>query len=202
MSRIMTIWLPRWPVQRRLTERPDWRKRPVFVCRREARGLLTVASWAWAEPPKRRRAAIQPGMPLAEAMAGADVFLGVSVKGAVTPEMVASMAAKPIILAMANPDPEITPEEVARVRDDAIVATGRSDYPNQVNNVLCFPYLFRGALDVRATCINEDMKLAAANALADLARQQVPDEVAAAYGGKARSFGQEMPRSPGTRTSR
>jgi malate dehydrogenase (oxaloacetate-decarboxylating)(NADP+) len=105
--------------------------------------------------------------------------------------MVASMAKNPIIFAMANPDPEITPEEVAAVRSDAIVATGRSDYPNQVNNVLCFPYLFRGALDVRATTINEEMKLAAANALAALAREQVPDEVAAAYGGKSPTFGPE-----------
>ncbi len=128
---------------------------------------------------------------LEEAMVGADIFLGLSKKGAVSPAMVASMAKNPIIFAMANPDPEITPEEVAKVRSDAIVATGRSDYPNQVNNVLCFPYLFRGALDVRATAINEEMKLAAANAIAALARMQVPDEVAAAYGGKTRNFGPE-----------
>ena len=119
---------------------------------------------------------------LAEALAGADVFFGLSVKGAVTKEMVKSMAAKPIIFAMANPDPEITAEEVAAVRDDAIMATGRSDYPNQVNNVLGFPYIFRGALDVRATAINMEMKIAAAHALAELAREDVPDEVAAAYG--------------------
>ncbi|HYC05349.1 MAG TPA: NADP-dependent malic enzyme [Azospirillaceae bacterium] len=119
---------------------------------------------------------------LEEAMAGADVFMGLSVKGAVTQAMVKSMAAKPIIFAMANPDPEITPEEVRAVRDDAIVATGRSDYPNQVNNVLGFPYIFRGALDVRASTINEEMKIAAANALAELAREDVPDEVDAAYG--------------------
>src|SRR5256884_1337961 len=119
---------------------------------------------------------------LAEALAGADVFLGLSVKGAVTKEMVKSMAAKPIIFAMANPDPEITAEEVAEVRSDAIMATGRSDYPNQINNVLGFPYIFRGALDVRATAINMEMKIAAANALAALAREDVPDEVAAAYG--------------------
>jgi malate dehydrogenase (oxaloacetate-decarboxylating)(NADP+) len=138
---------------------------------------------------KSAHAAVTDARTLEEAMQGADVFLGLSQKGAVSPEMVASMADRPIIFAMANPDPEVTPEEVARVRSDAIMATGRSDYPNQVNNVLCFPYLFRGALDVRATCINEEMKLAAANALAELARQQVPDEVAAAYGGKARVFG-------------
>jgi malate dehydrogenase (oxaloacetate-decarboxylating)(NADP+) len=119
---------------------------------------------------------------LAEAIEGADVFFGLSVKGAVTPDMVKSMAAKPIIFAMANPDPEIAPEEVAAVREDAIIATGRSDYPNQINNVLGFPYIFRGALDVRATTINMEMKIAAAKALAELAREDVPDEVAAAYG--------------------
>src|ERR1700720_4729275 len=121
---------------------------------------------------------------LADAMKGADVFYGLSAKGAVTKDVVASMAAKPIIFAMANPDPEITAEEVAEVRDDAIMATGRSDYPNQVNNVLGFPYIFRGALDVRATTINMEMKIAAARALADLAREDVPDEVAAAYGAR------------------
>ena len=126
---------------------------------------------------------------LADAMKGADVFLGLSVKGALTPKMVKSMAKNPIIFAMANPDPEITPEEVAQIRDDAIVATGRSDYPNQVNNVLGFPYIFRGALDVRATTINEEMKIAAAQALAALAREDVPDEVAIAYGGDRPSFG-------------
>jgi malate dehydrogenase (oxaloacetate-decarboxylating)(NADP+) len=121
---------------------------------------------------------------LADALKGADVFYGLSAKGAVTPEMVKSMAAKPIIFAMANPDPEITAEEVAAVRDDAIMATGRSDYPNQVNNVLGFPYIFRGALDVRASAINMEMKIAAARALAELAREDVPDEVAAAYGSR------------------
>ena len=119
---------------------------------------------------------------LAEAVEGADVFFGLSVKGAMTQDMVKAMAAKPIIFAMANPDPEITVEEVAAVRDDAIMATGRSDYPNQINNVLGFPYIFRGALDVRATTINMEMKIAAAHALAELAREDVPDEVAAAYG--------------------
>jgi len=128
---------------------------------------------------------------LSEAMAGADVFTGVSVKGMVTKEMVATMADNPIIFAMANPDPEITPEEVAEVRSDAIMATGRSDYPNQVNNVLGFPFIFRGALDVAATDINEEMKLAAAHALADLAREDVPDQVIRAYGGKAVKFGRE-----------
>src|SRR5512146_1914389 len=121
---------------------------------------------------------------LEDAFKGADVAFGLSVKGAFTPEMIKSMAAKPIIFALANPDPEITPEEVAAVRDDAIMATGRSDYPNQINNVLGFPYIFRGALDVRASAINMEMKVAAAHALAALAREDVPDEVAAAYGAR------------------
>lgn len=127
---------------------------------------------------------------LEDAMKNADVFLGVSVKGAVTPAMVASMADNPVIFAMANPDPEITPEEAHEVRPDAIVATGRSDYPNQVNNVLGFPYLFRGALDIHARAINDEMKIACAHALADLAREDVPDEVALAYG-KNLSFGRD-----------
>jgi len=127
---------------------------------------------------------------LEEAMVGADVFFGLSVKGAVSKDMVKSMAAKPIIFAMANPDPEITAEEVAEARDDAIMATGRSDYPNQINNVLGFPYIFRGALDVRASAINMEMKIAAARALADLAREDVPDDVAAAYGARPR-FGSD-----------
>ena len=126
---------------------------------------------------------------LEDAMKGCDVFLGLSVKGAVTKEMVKTMAKAPIIFAMANPDPEITPEEVKSVRPDAIVATGRSDYPNQVNNVLGFPYIFRGALDVRARTINEEMKVAAAYALAELAREDVPDEVAMAFGGARPVFG-------------
>ena len=128
---------------------------------------------------------------LAEAIEGADVFFGLSVAGIVSKEMVASMAPKPIIFAMANPDPEILPEDIKDVRDDAIIATGRSDYPNQVNNVLGFPYIFRGALDVRARNVNEEMKLACARALADLARQDVPEEVAAAYHGKRPSYGPE-----------
>jgi malate dehydrogenase (oxaloacetate-decarboxylating)(NADP+) len=128
---------------------------------------------------------------LAEAMKGADVFFGLSVEGAIDADMVRSMADKPIIFAMANPDPEITPEEVAQVRDDAIMATGRSDYPNQINNVLGFPYLFRGALDVRATTINMEMKIAAAHALATLAREDVPDEVAAAYEGNRPRYGRD-----------
>ncbi|MFP7569379.1 NADP-dependent malic enzyme [Marivita sp. S2033] len=127
---------------------------------------------------------------LEEAMLNADVFLGVSAKGAVTQEMVRNMADNPVIFAMANPDPEITPEEAHEVRVDAIVATGRSDYPNQVNNVLGFPYLFRGALDIHARAINDEMKIACAQALAELAREDVPDEVALAYG-KNLSFGRD-----------
>ena len=126
---------------------------------------------------------------LADAIKGCDVFLGLSAKGALTPDMLRAMAAKPIVFAMANPDPEITPEEAQSVRDDVIIATGRSDYPNQVNNVLGFPYIFRGALDVRATTINEAMKIAAAQAIAALAREDVPDEVAAAYRGARPIYG-------------
>ena len=128
---------------------------------------------------------------LTEALVGADVFLGLSAAGALKPAMVKDMAPAPIIFAMANPDPEISPPDARAARPDAIIATGRSDYPNQVNNVLCFPFIFRGALDVHATAINEEMKIAAAYAIADLARQQVPEEVAAAYGGRASSFGPE-----------
>jgi malate dehydrogenase (oxaloacetate-decarboxylating)(NADP+) len=128
---------------------------------------------------------------LTDAIAGADVFLGLSAAGALAPDMVAKMAKNPIIFALANPDPEILPEEVATVRSDAIMATGRSDYPNQVNNVLGFPYIFRGALDVRARTINDEMKIAAANALAALAREDVPDEVAAAYHDSRLTFGRE-----------
>ena len=128
---------------------------------------------------------------LAEALKGADVFLGLSVGGAVTPEMVKSMADEPIIFAMANPDPEISPPDARAARPDAIIATGRSDFPNQVNNVLGFPFIFRGALDVHATTINEEMKIAAAQALAELARATVPEEVAAAYGGAIPKFGRD-----------
>ncbi len=128
---------------------------------------------------------------LADAMVGCDVFLGLSAKGALTPKMLRAMAPNPIVFAMANPDPEITPEDAKAVRGDVIIATGRSDYPNQVNNVLGFPYIFRGALDVRATTINEEMKIAAAHAIAELAREDVPDEVAAAYRGARPEYGPE-----------
>ena len=140
---------------------------------------------------KSAHAADTKARTLAEALKGADVFLGLSVKGAVTQEMVKSMAKSPVIFAMANPDPEITPDEVHEVRSDAIVATGRSDYANQVNNVMGFPFIFRGALDVQATTINEEMKIAAAKALAQLAREHVADEVAAAYSGRKMKYGPE-----------
>ncbi|MGE0119753.1 MAG: NADP-dependent malic enzyme [Dongiaceae bacterium] len=138
---------------------------------------------------KSAHAASTPARTLAEALRGADVFFGLSAKGAVTAEMVKGMADKPIIFAMANPDPEITPEEIRTVRKDAIIATGRSDYPNQVNNVLGFPYIFRGALDVRASTINDRMKIAAAQAIAALAREDTPDEVDAAYAGRRLRYG-------------
>ncbi len=149
------------------------------------RGRAGVDQW------KAAHATDTPHRTLAEAMVGADVVIGLSAKGAITREMVASMAPNPIIFAMANPDPEITPEDVLSVRSDAIIATGRSDYPNQVNNVLAFPYLFRGALDVRARQINHEMKVACAQALAALAREDVPDEVAAAYRGRKLKFGRD-----------
>ncbi len=147
------------------------------------KGRENVDQW------KAAHATDTPHRTLAEAMVGADVVLGLSAKGAITKEMVASMAPNPIIFAMANPDPEITPEDVASVRSDAIMATGRSDYVNQVNNVLGFPYIFRGALDVRARRVNHEMKVACAQALAALAREDVPDEVAMAYRGRKLRFG-------------
>ncbi|HVA58487.1 MAG TPA: NADP-dependent malic enzyme [Gemmatimonadaceae bacterium] len=143
------------------------------------------------DPYKARFAARTDRRTLAEALRGADVFVGLSIAGAVTPEMIAEMAPRPIVFALANPVPEILPEEVRSVRDDAIIATGRSDYPNQVNNVLGFPFIFRGALDVRATEINEEMKMAATRALAALAKQDVPDNVAALYGLRDVKFGPE-----------
>ncbi len=160
----------------------------VIMC--DSKGVIFQGRTEGMNQWKAAHAAKTDARTLTEAMVGADVFLGLSVKGAVTPAMVATMASSPIIFAMANPDPEITPEEVKSVRQDAIIATGRSDYPNQVNNILGFPYIFRGALDVRATKINDEMKVAAAHALAELAREAVPDEVAEAYGGN-RVFGPE-----------
>ena len=157
----------------------------VILCDRKGviyQGREGVDQW------KSAHAAITETRTLTEALVGADVFLGLSAAGSLTPEMVKDMAPAPIIFAMANPEPEIRPELAMAARPDAIVATGRSDYPNQVNNVLGFPFIFRGALDVRATGINDAMKIAAANAIAELARERVPEEVAAAYG-VSHSFG-------------
>ncbi|NOZ12173.1 MAG: NADP-dependent malic enzyme [Acidobacteria bacterium] len=155
----------------------------------DSKGIIYKGRTEGMNPYKEEFARDTELRTLAEAINGADAFLGVSAKGILTKEMVKTMAKDPIIFAMANPDPEITPEEVAEVRDDAIMATGRSDYPNQVNNVLGFPFIFRGALDVRATQINEEMKAAAVHALADLAKQEVPDYVTRAYGGEKFKFG-------------
>ncbi|MDP4832358.1 MAG: NADP-dependent malic enzyme [Rickettsiaceae bacterium] len=162
-------------------------KNNVILC--DTKGVIYKGRTDGMNKWKEEKAVDTKHRTLAEAIKGADVFLGLSVKGAVTKEMVASMASSPIIFAMANPDPEITPEEIKSVRGDAIIATGRSDYDNQINNVMGFPYIFRGALDVRATCINEEMKIAAAEALANLARKPVPGEVYRAYGAGRKSFG-------------
>jgi malate dehydrogenase (oxaloacetate-decarboxylating)(NADP+) len=164
--------------------RPDH----VIMCDRKGviwQGREGVDQW------KSAHAAITECRTLEEALVGADVFLGLSAKDALSPNMILKMAKSPIIFAMANPDPEITPPDAKAVRPDCIIATGRSDYPNQVNNVLGFPFIFRGALDVRATAINEEMKIAAAYAIAELAREAVPEEVAAAYGGHMASFGED-----------
>ena len=160
----------------------------VIMCDRKGviyRGRENIDQW------KSKHAVETKHRTLEEAIKGADVFLGLSAKDALTPDMVKSMAKNPIIFACANPDPEILPEKIDEVRSDAIVATGRSDYPNQVNNLIGFPYIFRGALDVRAKTINEEMKTAAAKAIAELAREIVPEEVAAAMGGETPSYGKE-----------
>lgn len=159
----------------------------VILC--DTKGVIYKGRTEGMNKWKEEKAVETKHRTLSDAMKGADVFLGLSVKGAVTKDMVASMAPSPIIFAMANPNPEITPEDVKSVRDDAIIATGRSDYDNQINNVMGFPYIFRGALDVRASCINEEMKIAAAKALADLARKPVPSEVSRAYNNEQKSFG-------------
>ena len=161
----------------------------VILC--DTKGVIYRGRTEGMNQWKSAHAAETDARTLAEALNGADAVFGLSAKGAFTDDMIRSMAPNPIIFAMANPDPEITPEEVARIRDDVIIATGRSDYPNQVNNVLGFPYIFRGALDVRATTINMEMKIAAAQALAELAREDVPDEVVAAYQGARPRFGRE-----------
>jgi malate dehydrogenase (oxaloacetate-decarboxylating)(NADP+) len=160
----------------------------VIMCDRKGvihKGRTDLDQW------KSAHAVETEARTLADACVDADVFLGLSAAGALKPEMVEHMAKEPIIFAMANPDPEIRPEDAREVKPDAIIATGRSDYPNQVNNVLGFPFIFRGALDVRATAINDEMKIAAAEALAELAREPVPEEVAAAYGGRVHSFGRD-----------
>jgi malate dehydrogenase (oxaloacetate-decarboxylating)(NADP+) len=161
----------------------------VIMCDRS--GVIYQGRTEGMDQWKSAHAAKTSARNLAEAIVGADVFLGLSAANALSPEMVKTMADQPIIFAMANPDPEISPPVARAARPDAIIATGRSDFPNQVNNVLCFPFLFRGALDVRATTINEPMKIAAANALAQLARETVPEEVAAAYGGLVHKFGRD-----------
>ncbi len=161
--------------------------RDVIMC--DSKGVIYQGRTEGMNQWKSAHAAVTDARTLADAIKGADVFFGLSVAGALTKDMVKSMAPKPIIFAMANPDPEILPEDALEAAPDAIIATGRSDYANQVNNVLGFPFIFRGALDVRATTINEEMKVAAARALAELARERVPEEVAAAYGGRAPSFG-------------
>ena len=161
----------------------------VIMCDRK--GVIYQGRQEGMDQWKSAHAAITEARTLEEALVGADIFLGLSAAGALRGDMIEKMATRPIIFAMANPDPEITPPEAKAVRPDCIVATGRSDYPNQVNNVLGFPFIFRGALDVRATTINEEMKIAAAYAIAELAREAVPEEVAAAYGGQLASFGQD-----------
>jgi malate dehydrogenase (oxaloacetate-decarboxylating)(NADP+) len=157
----------------------------------DSKGVIYKGRTAGMNPYKERYAVETKKRTLAEAMDGADAFVGVSVADTVTGAMVKSMAKDPIIFAMANPDPEILPEEILKVRSDAIIATGRSDYPNQVNNVLGFPFIFRGALDTRATAINEEMKMAAVRALAKLAKQDVPENVSRAYAGAKFRFGRE-----------
>jgi malate dehydrogenase (oxaloacetate-decarboxylating)(NADP+) len=161
----------------------------MIMC--DTKGVIYKGRTIGMNPYKELFAADTPFRTLEEAANGADVLFGLSAKGAFTPEMVASMAPNPIIFAMANPDPEITPEDAHAVRKDVMIATGRSDYPNQVNNVLGFPFIFRGALDCRASCINEEMKLAAVKALAQLAREEVPDSVCKAYGNQKFAFGRD-----------
>ncbi|GAB4171801.1 MAG: NADP-dependent oxaloacetate-decarboxylating malate dehydrogenase [Wenzhouxiangellaceae bacterium] len=162
-------------------------KANIIVCDRE--GVVYKGREADMDPRKAEYAADTDARTLAEAIVGADIFLGVSVGGVLKPEMVEKMAERPIILALANPTPEIMPDEARRVRPDALIATGRSDFPNQVNNVLCFPYIFRGALDVGATAINDEMKMACVHALAELARMEASDLAARAYEGEELSFG-------------
>lgn len=165
------------------------RRENIIMC--DSQGVIYKGRTAGMNKYKEYFASETEARTLTEALKGADVFVGLSVAGALTPEMLKDMAANPIIFAMANPEPEITPDKARAARPDAIIATGRSDYPNQVNNVLGFPSIFRGALDTRSTQINEEMKLAAVHALAGLAREDVPDRVSATYGGKSFKFGRE-----------
>jgi malate dehydrogenase (oxaloacetate-decarboxylating)(NADP+) len=161
----------------------------ILMC--DSKGVIYKGRKEGMNPYKERYAVETDKRTIAQAMEGADAFVGVSVKDSITAAMVATMAKDPIVFAMANPDPEVLPEEVLKVRPDAIMATGRSDYPNQVNNVLGFPFIFRGALDTRSTAINEEMKMAAVRALAKLAREDVPESVSRAYGGQSFRFGRD-----------
>ena len=165
------------------------KKENLILC--DTNGVIYKGREKGMNPYKEKFATTQSCRTLEEAVNGADVLYGLSKKGAFSENMIKSMAKNPIIFAMANPDPEITPEEVSKIRNDAIMATGRSDYPNQINNVMCFPFLFRGALDVRTTVINEEMKMAAAHAIAELAHTAVPEEVRKAYNGKDFTFGKD-----------
>ena len=165
------------------------KKENLMIC--DTKGVIYSGRKEGMNEYKEKFAVNTDKRTLADAVDGADVLFGLSKKGAFSNEMIKSMAKNPIIFAMANPDPEITPEEVAAIRDDAIMATGRSDYPNQINNVMCFPFLFRGTLDTRATQINDDMKMAASYAIAELAHERVPEEVRKAYNGKDFTFGKE-----------
>ena len=165
------------------------KKENVKVC--DTRGVIYKGRTAGMNAQKEEFAVETEARTLEEALAGADVFIGVSAAGALKGEYLAKMAEKPIIFAMANPEPEITPQAAKAVRPDAIIATGRSDYPNQINNVMCFPFLFRGTLDTRSPEINEKMKMDCALALAQLAHEPVPDVVSRAYSGKKFSFGPE-----------
>ncbi len=162
----------------------------IYVC--DSRGVIHEGREANMEPNKARYAQSTSARTLGDVIDGADVFLGVSTAGVLKPEMVARMAPRPLIFALANPNPEILPEDAKAVRPDCVIATGRSDYPNQVNNVLCFPFIFRGALDVGATTINEEMKLACVHAIAELAQAEASDVVASAYGGQELGFGPEF----------
>lgn len=165
------------------------RRENILMC--DSKGVIYKGRKEGMNPYKERFAVETDKRTIAQALEGADAFVGVSVKDGISAEMIKKMARDPIIFAMANPDPEILPEDVLRVRPDAIMATGRSDYPNQVNNVLGFPFIFRGALDTMATAINEDMKMAAVRALAQLAKEDVPESVSRAYGGQSFKFGRE-----------